>query len=68
MRPFERRAASSYPYFKLACWDERSCAWRDGRKAHPDEASARADATRPGKYRVSRVDEAGRTDLPAFQV
>jgi hypothetical protein len=68
MRPFERRAANAFPYFKLAVWDARNCTWRDGKKAFPTEAEARKAAGKPGKYRVSRVDESGYADVATFSV
>jgi hypothetical protein len=56
------------PYFKLAIWDARNVCFRDGKRAYPTEADARADALKPGRYRISRVDDAGRTDLEPFDV
>lgn len=56
----------TYPYFKLAKWDERSLTFRDGKMQYPTEAAAVAAARKPGRYRVSRVDRTGRTDLDEF--
>ena len=61
MRPFERRAASAYPYFKLARWDALNATWREGKRAYPTEAAARADANL-GKFRISEVTATGRND------
>jgi hypothetical protein len=66
MRPFERRAAAAYPYFKLATWDGRNLVWKAGKKAFPTEAAARAEARKPGRYRVTRVEESGHTELEPF--
>jgi hypothetical protein len=68
MKPFERRAAAAYPYYKLAVWDARNLTWMDGREAFPSEADAVAAAKAPGRYRVSRVTATGRMDLPPFSV
>lgn len=68
MKPHERRAANAYPYFKIAAWDERSFTWRDGKRAFPSEAAAKAEAKIPGKYRLSRVEDYGRIDLEPFEV
>ena len=67
MRPFERRSGRAYPYFKLAVWDERAFTWRDGKRAFASEAEANRQAPKGAKCRISRVDEAGRTDLEPFQ-
>lgn len=66
MRPHERTATGSYPYFKLAAWDDRSFTWKDGKVALPTEADAVNAAKKPGRYRVSRVEASGRVDLAPF--
>jgi hypothetical protein len=68
MKPHERRAANAYPYFKLATWDARNLCWRDGKYVCETEVAARADAKAPGRYRISRIDDSGRTDLEPFTV
>ncbi len=69
MRPFERRSAAAYPYYKLATWDELRMTWRDGNRGHDTVAGAMNEINQIGKYRVSRVDETGkRTDLEPFTV
>ena len=68
MKPYQRRAAQAYPYFKLAEWDAHSLTWRDGKRAHPTEDAARSQAGPSGRYRISRIDEAGRRDLEPFTV
>jgi hypothetical protein len=68
MRPFERRAAAAYPYFKLAAWDGRNLVWKAGKKTFPTEGAARAEAVKPGRYRVSRADESGYTEFEPFTV
>jgi hypothetical protein len=66
MRHFERRLAAAFPYFKLAKWDAVSFTWRDGRQTFETQAAAEAAADRPGRYRISAVDETGRHDLAPF--
>ena len=66
MRQYERRATGAYPYYKLAEWDGQNLTWRDGRRAFATEAAARKTAKRPGRYRISEVTEAGRTDKEPF--
>lgn len=69
MKPHQRRQQQAYPYFKLATWDPRSFTWRDGRIAFESEAEAeRSVFGKPGKYRLSVVDETGRTDLEPFEI
>jgi hypothetical protein len=68
VRSFERRAASAYPYFKLSAWDALSFTWKAGKVIYPTEDLARAAAIRPGRYRLSRTDESGRTDSEPFEV
>lgn len=61
----ERAAAG---YFKLATFCPRSFTWRDGKTAYPTEDNAIAAASKPGQYRISRVDASGRHDLTPFSV
>lgn len=68
MKPYERRAADAYPYFKLATWDGRNLTWKDGKGVAETEAAARAAARRGGRYRISRIEESGRIDLAPFEV
>ncbi len=68
MRPFERRAANAFPYYKLAFWDAIRFAWNDDSLAHPTEQIARAAAKKPGKYRISEVTDSGRRDLEPFEI
>ena len=68
MRPHERRESNAYPYFKLASWDARNLSWKDGKGAAPSIDAAKAGARKPGRYRVSEIDEAGRRDLEPFVV
>ena len=56
------------PYFKLATWDARAMTFRDGKRGYDTEAAARAAATAPGRYRISTVTDAGRTDGEPFEV
>ena len=66
MRPFERRAANAYPYFKLAVWDAARFTWRTGKHTFPTEEAARQSAPRGARCRVSRIDEYGATELDPF--
>jgi hypothetical protein len=68
MKPHARRAAATFPYFKLATFDNLSFCFRDGKQAFESESAAAAAAKRPGKYRVSIVTANGRQDMPAFEV
>jgi hypothetical protein len=68
MKPYERRAANAWPYFKLATWDDRNMTWRDGKTVQETEPDARREARKPGRYRISRIDESGRFDLEPFAV
>lgn len=69
MRPFERRVSGAYPYFKVATWDARNVVWKAGKATFASEAdAARSVAGRPGRYRVTRVEEAGKVELEAFAV
>lgn len=71
MKPYERRAAGRYPYFKLAVWDARALTWRDGAQAFDLEAAARNLAWKkgPGRYRISTIKETGeRSDGQPFDI
>lgn len=68
MRPHERRATNSYPYFKLATWDDRNGVWRPGRSVQETEAGCRATARKPGRYRISRAEGSGWVELEPFTV
>lgn len=68
MRPYERREANAYPYFKLAVWDERNAVWKAGKTAQETEAACKALAKKPGRYRVSRCEDGGITNLEPFTV
>lgn len=66
MKPYQRRASGTYPYYKLATWDARSMVWRDGKVAYQTVADAVDAISGPGKYRLSRVDDSGRRDFAPF--
>jgi len=68
MKPNQRRAQHSFPYFKLATFDQISMCYRDGKTAFATESDAAASAKSPGTYRVSIVRENGRQDLTPFHV
>jgi hypothetical protein len=55
-------------YFKLATFCPISMTWKDGRTAFETKDAATTAARKPGKYRISRVHSAGRTDLDPFVV
>lgn len=66
MRPFERRAANAYPYYKLSVWDARQAFWRPGRQTFRTEAEAKQSAPAGERCRVSVTTETGKVDLDAF--
>lgn len=69
MKMHERRANESFPYFKLATWNTVSFTFRDGRVAYGSEQEARSAARKPGRYRISQVNEDGsRRDGEQFDV
>jgi hypothetical protein len=57
MRGFERRESGSYPYFKLATWDDRSMTYRAGKVTFPTDGEAKRAAVRPGRYRIESFEE-----------
>ena len=62
MKPYERRAKNAYPYFRLARYNERFCAFQEEKKAFPLALSASAHAARkPGKYIITQVNKNGTT-------
>lgn len=68
-KPYQHRAAGTYPYYKLATWDTVSFTWRDGKRTFPTIAAATASVDdAPGKYRLSEITEDGRRDLEPFGV
>jgi hypothetical protein len=68
MKHHKRRETGSFPYYKLATFDQISFCFRDGKVAYPDEQAAKAAAKTPGRYRLSIVTESGRRDLDTFDV
>lgn len=56
----------SIGYFKLATFCPISMTWKDGKKAFSTEAEAMAAAKKTGKYRISHVQQNGRTDKEPF--
>jgi hypothetical protein len=68
MKPYERRATGSYPYFKLATWDERTMVWKAGKTVQETEAECVSLASKPGRYRISRFEESGPVNLEPFTV
>jgi len=68
MKPYERRQTNHYPYFKLAQWNPLSFCWHDGKVAFDTKPQAVTAAVKTGKYRLSQIDENGRTDLEPFCV
>ena len=69
MRPFERRAAQAYPFFRLAVQDKQTFCLRQLPGVFADEGQARQAAKKPGRYAISRIDENGtRTEGERFEV
>ena len=65
LEPHERRGVVTY---KLARWDPGLACWRDGKQGHPTYLSARTEARKPGRYRISEITDGGRRDLEPFEV
>ena len=68
MKSYERRQLGKTTYYKLAEWDNRNFAFRDGKQSFDTPVVAAHMAIRPGRYRISKVTEAGREDLEPFEV
>lgn len=70
MKPHERRACGAVTYYKLATYAPNVMTFRDGKRQYETLAAALAAAMAagPGRYRVSRVDDTGRRDMPPFTV
>ena len=71
MKPYLRRkTVGGYPYYKLARWDERSQAFRDGKQTFATDHDAMLSVVNagPGRYRLSRVTAEGRYDEKPFTV
>jgi len=67
-RAFERRAAGTETYFKIAAWSDVTCSWKAGKATYATQAEAEATAKKPGRYRVSRSDPAGWVEMEPFTV
>lgn len=70
MKAHERREAglADRPGFKLSAWDARSFTFREVKGVHATEAEARRAAKKPGRYRVSRVEDGSWADAATFEV
>jgi hypothetical protein len=68
MKPYERRAADAWPYFKLATWDARTMTWKAGKRVLATEAEARDAALPGGRYRIERFEERGSRIMEPFSV
>jgi hypothetical protein len=68
MQPSTIASRSKAGYYKLATFCPISMTWKDGKKAFPSESDAIKSARKPGRYRISIVDEKGRHDLAPFEV
>ena len=70
MKPYQRRQTATYPYYKIATWDNVSMTYRDGKQAFLTKFDAiNSVAGRgPNKYRMSVVTADGRRDLDPFEV
>lgn len=42
--------------------------WKDGKTAFVSEDLAKLSAKKPGRYRISKVDDKGRHDMQPFSV
>lgn len=69
MKPYERRAAGAYPYFRLAKWDAVRLCWTQLPGTFATKAEAANAAREPGKYRIGTVTEDGqRFEDEGFEV
>lgn len=68
MKTYERREAGITASFKLAIWNDRNQSWKELKGSHATEAEAIIGATKPGRYRVSRVEGGSFSDVIAFTV
>ena len=69
MRPFERRAASAYPYYRLAIQDPLTFCLRQLPGTFATIGKAKADAKTPGQYAISVIEEDGtRRETERFEV
>lgn len=67
MKAYERRRLGKEAFFKLQRWDATRSCWVPFNRQFESEPEARAAAKKPGRYRISRVEET-RTDLEPFEV
>lgn len=67
LRPFERRAAGGFPYYRLAVWEPRSFTFKDNATPHATPEAAQAAARTPGKYRITEVSEDGTAVYATFE-
>jgi len=59
MKPYKRRQAGAYPYYRLSVWDILFCCWRDNKKAYITKANAKTKAVQPGQYCINQIDKNG---------
>ncbi len=69
MKGYQRRATGKTTWFNLDRYDaERGC-WVKSKREYDTEAKARAAATEPGRYRISKAtDGQGRTEFEPFTI
>ena len=60
-RPHERRATGATVYYRLATWCPRSFVYKDNPHPHATAEEAVATVTKPGCYKLTRVDVAAGT-------
>jgi hypothetical protein len=69
MKAYERRGRGAYPYFKIARWDARICAFRPLKATAPSEARAiELAGGEEGTYRLERFDESGSMAMEPFEI
>ena len=69
MKGYERRAAGKPNFWKLAVWSELNQCWLDGGRQYDTPEAAKADARKPGHYRLSFAEDGkGRTDKGEFVI
>lgn len=68
MKAFERREAGIVASYKLAVWDDRCYTFREVKGTYQTTEAAKKGASKPGRYRISRVEEGRFTDAGTFIV
>ncbi len=68
MKAYERRAAGKEDYCNLDFWNPRIGCWQKTSRQYESEAEARKAAKKPGRYRISRVENGERIESSPFEI